>query len=71
MKYVSHVLTVRKISGFIVLYMRILDWPPMRKCLLDPWAESGIVMKETWESVRALVALLEDMKVSTGYVDGL
>jgi len=40
------------------LYMRILDWPPMRRCLFVPWAESGMVMKVTWESVRAFDAFL-------------
>src|SRR4051812_21430469 len=49
----------RVASSVSRLYMRILDWPPMRRCFLAPWAESGMVMKETWASVSALVALLQ------------
>jgi hypothetical protein len=41
------------------LYIRILLWPPIRRCLLVPWAGSGMVMKLTCESVRALDALLQ------------
>ena len=41
------------------LYIRILLWPPIRRCLLLPWAGSGMVMKLTCESVRALDALLQ------------
>lgn len=29
------------------LYMRIWSWPPIRRCLFVPCAESGMVMKET------------------------
>jgi hypothetical protein len=48
----------RVASSVSRLYMRILDCPPMRRCLFVPWAESGIVMKLTCESVRALLAFL-------------
>src|SRR4051794_14820682 len=40
------------------LYIMMLFWPPMRRCFLAPWAESGMVMKLTWEEVRALEARL-------------
>lgn len=42
------------------LYIRISFWPPIRRCLPSPWEESGMVMKETWLAVRAVVALLEE-----------
>jgi hypothetical protein len=64
----------RVASSVSRLYMRILDWPPMRRCFFAPWAESGMVMKETWESVRALDALLYGMlalvlrRLEDGYV---
>jgi hypothetical protein len=44
------------------LYIRIEFWPPIRRCLPAAWAESGIVMKETWFAVRAVVALLKEGK---------
>jgi hypothetical protein len=44
------------------LYIKIWSWPPIRRCSLVPSAESGIVMKETWLAVRAVVALLEEDK---------
>jgi hypothetical protein len=44
------------------LNMRIWLWPPIRRCLLVPWAESGIVMNETWFDVRAVAAFLGEKR---------
>lgn len=41
------------------LYIRMEDWPPMRRCLLVPWEASSWVMKETWSAFRAVVAFLD------------
>ena len=49
------------------LYIRISLWPPIRRCFPSPWEESGIVMKETWLAVRAVVALLEEEMVSIDF----
>lgn len=42
------------------LNMRMELWPPMRRCLPSPWAESGMVMKVTWASVRLVEAWLDE-----------
>lgn len=49
------------------LYIKIWFWPPIRRCLPAGWAESGIVMKETWLDVRAVVALLEKKRSQYGF----
>lgn len=41
------------------LYIRMEDWPPMRRCLFVPWEASSWVMKETWSALRAVVAFLD------------
>lgn len=46
-------------SSLSRLYIMILLWPPMRRCFLEPWAESGMVINVTWASVRALEAFLK------------
>jgi hypothetical protein len=51
------------------LYIRMFDWPPMRRCFFVPRVEDGMVMKVMCEAVRGLDAFLFIYFFSVNHVE--